>query len=324
MRYPNARAGTVRPASRLSSALGSGSVLWLLFWLLAIVQPAASAETPDFDLRVEIVDAPAVLTGAAGAAVDLDARVLLATSGLPDGEEGAQGWSISVAQGGAAVIREATTAGTAAAPVADGGYFSGGFAQTQLTAGSGNDGVVSAVVLSFSDGTTLPPSGEVALLALDVEVTIPSGGCDDVALLLEDGLQGTGQPVDNKITWKGDTYRDDGGDFDADGDPVQNVRIRVCPVGGTGFQRGNCDGTGSINVADAIFALNRLFLGGSTPACMDACDTDDNGTFNITDAVYALNYLFLGGGQPPAPFPACGDDPTDDELDCAVPHPTCE
>jgi hypothetical protein len=37
----------------------------------------------------------------------------------------------------------------------------------------------------------------------------------------------------------------------------------------------------------------------------------------LSDAAALFNYLFLGGAAPPAPGPEeCGDDPTDDDLDC--------
>ena len=57
---------------------------------------------------------------------------------------------------------------------------------------------------------------------------------------------------------------------------------------------------------------------------MDAADADDNGAINLTDAVYTLNFLFLGGTEIPEPAGAeCGVDPTEDELGCANP-PNCQ
>jgi hypothetical protein len=43
----------------------------------------------------------------------------------------------------------------------------------------------------------------------------------------------------------------------------------------------------------------------------------------MVDCAYLTSYLFYGGPPPPAPFPACGTDPTADELDCAT-FPFCD
>jgi hypothetical protein len=89
------------------------------------------------------------------------------------------------------------------------------------------------------------------------------------------------------------------------------------PVEGTGFVRGDADGSGAINITDGIFILNFLFLGGGDPPCRDAADPDDSGSINITDGIYVLNFLFLGGDDPLAPHPACGIEANDnDGLSC--------
>jgi hypothetical protein len=82
------------------------------------------------------------------------------------------------------------------------------------------------------------------------------------------------------------------------------------------FIRGDADYDGGLNITDAVFTLSYLFLGGVHPVCEDATDVDDHGTIALTDAVYLLNHLFLGGPAPPAPYPAAGDDPTEDLLGC--------
>lgn len=92
------------------------------------------------------------------------------------------------------------------------------------------------------------------------------------------------------------------------------------------FHRGDADGSGEINVTDAIFKLGFLFLGGPEPQCLDAADANDDGQLNITGGIYILNWLFLGGPVPPAPGPTsepCGPDPTEDPLtnaDCVYEH----
>jgi len=66
-----------------------------------------------------------------------------------------------------------------------------------------------------------------------------------------------------------------------------------------------------------VLVAGTLFTGTATLSCLKAGDANDSGVLDLSDGVYLLAYLFLGGPAPPAPFPDCGTDPTDDELDCA-------
>jgi hypothetical protein len=87
---------------------------------------------------------------------------------------------------------------------------------------------------------------------------------------------------------------------------------------GAEFQRGDADASGRLDVTDAIHVLDYLFRGGASAlVCKDAGDADDNGRIELSDAIFILRALFQKGGSPAAPFPACGADPTEDELDCA-------
>jgi hypothetical protein len=83
------------------------------------------------------------------------------------------------------------------------------------------------------------------------------------------------------------------------------------------FLRGDTDGSGLLDLTDAISLLGHVFLG--EPAllpCPDAADADDSGALDITDAITILGHLFLGAHAPPAPFPFPGIDPTPDDLGC--------
>ena len=88
------------------------------------------------------------------------------------------------------------------------------------------------------------------------------------------------------------------------------------------FLRGDVNSDRSIELTDAIFTLNYLFVGGRIPTCLDAADVNDNASVELTDAIFLLNYLFIGGRVPAAPFPECGEDASADDIDCRQP-PEC-
>lgn len=83
------------------------------------------------------------------------------------------------------------------------------------------------------------------------------------------------------------------------------------------FLRGDSNADGSVDLADPVFTLNWLFLGEEEPGCFDAADSNDDGEINISDPTGILAYLFLGAAEPAFPFPACGEDPAGDGMDCA-------
>ncbi|MGE4619296.1 MAG: dockerin type I repeat-containing protein, partial [Planctomycetota bacterium] len=91
---------------------------------------------------------------------------------------------------------------------------------------------------------------------------------------------------------------------------------------GSEFLRGDINGDGGRNVADAVFLLASLFVPGADPVdCFDAGDCNDDGGMNVADAVYLLSSLFIPGSPaPPNPSgPDCGEDPTTDGLECNQP-----
>ena len=69
------------------------------------------------------------------------------------------------------------------------------------------------------------------------------------------------------------------------------------PTGEEGL-RGDANGDGLIDLADAIWILNYLFRGGPPPASLKAGDADCSGSVDLGDVVYLLNYLFRGGPPP--------------------------
>lgn len=143
---------------------------------------------------------PGSFSGNAGDSVGGQYLAELNSSG--DGP-GAQGWSVSIS-GQSASIDAITTAGASMLT-----FFSGGFNKTQVTtagvgACAGRNGAVSAIVLSLTEGNTLPEAGTESIAVLDVSMVIPAGG-GSAELQFINGCQGSGQPVDNNITQDGNT-----------------------------------------------------------------------------------------------------------------------
>lgn len=178
----------------------------LALLVVASAGQKAFAQSPSFALSF---DAPAFQEGPAGTSVAYEAVGKLTTSGLASADPGAQGWSLSMAAEGGSIV-SVTTAGTDAAVI-----FDSGFNKTQLTTGAGNEGAVSAVVLSLLNPVTLPPMGSASIIRLTVEATAPEPLVDPAGdpscepllsrVSFVDGRTGSGQPVDNKVTYRGQT-----------------------------------------------------------------------------------------------------------------------
>src|SRR5262245_6389520 len=84
--------------------------------------------------------------------------------------------------------------------------------------------------------------------------------------------------------------------------------------------RGDTDGSGAIDITDAVSILDKLYLKGE---CVSpAGDANDHGYVTIADSLYLLYYQFRGVlPAPPAPFPECGTDPTSGTYGFGAPNP---
>ena len=72
------------------------------------------------------------------------------------------------------------------------------------------------------------------------------------------------------------------------------------------FVRGEVNGDGLVDVADAQYILNHLFADGPAPTVEEAGDVNGDINIDIADPVFLLNYLFNSGPPPPFPFPDPG------------------
>jgi hypothetical protein len=77
-----------------------------------------------------------------------------------------------------------------------------------------------------------------------------------------------------------------------------NYEVKAGFVYATSVKGGDANGDGVINIADVVYLLNYLFMGGLPPDPLEAGDANCDGLVNIADVVYLLNYLFTGGEPP--------------------------
>ena len=85
---------------------------------------------------------------------------------------------------------------------------------------------------------------------------------------------------------------------------------------GVSFRRGDVNQDGKMDLSDAVYVVERLFIVQDPIPCGDSADATDDGLVDVTDVIKITAYLFLGFEPPPPPFSECGPDPTEDGLGC--------
>jgi hypothetical protein len=61
---------------------------------------------------------------------------------------------------------------------------------------------------------------------------------------------------------------------------------------------GDANGDGLIDVGDAVYLINYLYMNGSAPVPLDSGNANCDGIVDIGDVVYLINYLFKNGPPP--------------------------
>jgi aminopeptidase YwaD len=80
-------------------------------------------------------------------------------------------------------------------------------------------------------------------------------------------------------------------------DTVYTARLRILNAPPS-FKCGDADGSGVVNLADAVFMISYIFGGGAAPDPLLAADCDCNGRIDISDPVYLIAYIYGGGEEP--------------------------
>lgn len=95
--------------------------------------------------------------------------------------------------------------------------------------------------------------------------------------------------------------------------PVREFQATPVEVTSAPFIRGDANQSGTTDIADVIYLLSFLFIGGDAPPCRDAADSNSDGVLDSADAIYSASHYFSEGPPPMAPYPNCGSIP---EGDC--------
>jgi hypothetical protein len=63
--------------------------------------------------------------------------------------------------------------------------------------------------------------------------------------------------------------------------------------------RGDANGSGRVEIGDAVFLMVHLYKGGPAPASLELGDANADGMIDAGDAAYIVNYIFKNGMAPP-------------------------
>jgi PKD repeat protein len=61
---------------------------------------------------------------------------------------------------------------------------------------------------------------------------------------------------------------------------------------------GDANSDEDVNVSDAVYIINYVFVGGDAPDPLESGDVNCDDTCNVSDAVWIINYVFVGGNEP--------------------------
>lgn len=64
------------------------------------------------------------------------------------------------------------------------------------------------------------------------------------------------------------------------------------------YARGDVNTDEQVNLLDAVFLINYVFVGGPAPQPLSLADVNCSGSINIADVVLLINYIFRDGPAP--------------------------
>lgn len=220
-----------------------------------------------------------------------------------------QGFSMGLAHDPA--LLEATSVSFTGSVAALDGGNGPGFAELSIY----TDGWTGGVVYSFigAETITFSAAGETAVIADYSTVAGALAGDEDGASSALTWSGGLGSPpVSNVMVVGGNSLAAQ----------LNDASLTFEAVSVTPFLRSDANADGRNDVADAIWMLSDLFLGGPSYNCLAANDANGDGFYDTADPVFVISYQFLDGAAPSAPFPDCGIAADQEPTDC-LEHPYC-
>ncbi len=220
-----------------------------------------------------------------------------------------QGFSMGLAHDSSLLEATGVTFGGPVAAL-DGGNGPG-FAETSIY----SDGWTAGVVYSFvgAETITFSTGGDTVVTADYSSVAGALTGNENGASTTLSWSSGLGSPpVSNVMVVAGNSLAATPND----------ATITLEAVSVTPYLRSDANADARTDVADAIWMLSDLFLGGPSFNCLGANDANADGLYDMADPLHVINYQFIDGPNPAPPFPECGVISGQEPDDC-VEYPSC-
>jgi hypothetical protein len=86
--------------------------------------------------------------------------------------------------------------------------------------------------------------------------------------------------------------------IDSSDPPLRDTAQFTIHVTEVDYICGDANNDDDVNVSDAVWIINYVFIGGDPPDPLASGEANCDGGVNVSDAVYIINYVFIGGTPP--------------------------
>ena len=182
------------------------------------------------------------------------------------------------------------------------------FPVTNFAAGDPSPGFISAIPLFvFCQIRPLPVGDNFPIAKARYKAIADLDPSTPVLIEFSDNLNPPNSPpTRTQLTVDGKTRR-----------PEKVTDGEIRGESGPRFRRGDVDGNGRLNVADAILSIDTIILGRKKIFdCDGALDSNGDGRLSLSDPLAMVLWLFQGGPPLPAPFRSCNCEPFPGGLGC--------